>query len=361
MGLKKLSILLAAVLAMSAVMAISTRGAAQGACDPAAGLTFICGMTNAEDLVQLPGTPWIIASGMADSEHPGGHIYLVNAEDRRVEVLLPGHVVYRQDSETFAGCPGAPDETKFSAHGLSLRAGAASEDTLYVVHHGERESVEVFKLKAGAAAPTLTWVGCVLYPAGILSNGVAALPGGAFAASSFMSTDDPKAADKLTAGQPVGGVLIWRPKTGWEDLPAAASISADNGLAASPDGKQLFVAGTGDETVVRLPLDGTPGERAVIKTGFHTDNLRWGSDGFLYAAGARDSVANLFACAPNTTQRCTSPFSVLRIDPVTLQAREVVRHPGGRSFGAASTALRIGDEYWLATPHGDRIAIAPAD
>jgi hypothetical protein len=97
------------------------------------------------------------------------------------------------------------------------------------------------------------------------------------------------------------------------------------------------------------------------RPGFHTDNLRWGSDGFLYAAGQRDTVPNLFACAPNTTQRCTSPFSVVRIDPVTLQSREVVRHPGGPTFGAASTALRIGDEYWFGTPHGDRIAIAPAN
>jgi sugar lactone lactonase YvrE len=138
-------------------------------------------------------------------------------------------------------------------------------------------------------------------------------------------------------------------------------ISGDNGVAASPDGKWLFVAGSGDETVVRLPLDGTRGDRAVIKTGFHTDNLRWGSDGFLYAAGARDTVQNLWACAPNTKQRCTSPFSVMRIDPVTLEAREVVHHPGGPTFGAASTALRIGDEYWFGTPHGDRIAIAPVE
>jgi sugar lactone lactonase YvrE len=155
-------------------------------------------------------------------------------------------------------------------------------------------------------------------------------------------------------------MLIWRPKTGWQDVPEAATISADNGVAASADGKQLFVAGSGDETVVRLSLDGTPGDRAVIKTGFHTDNLRWGSDGFLYASGARDTVSNLWACAPNTKQRCTSPFSVLRIDPATLQTREILDHPGAPIFGAASTALRIGDEYWLATPHGDRIAIAPA-
>ena len=355
MGFTKLSILLAAALAMS------MPAAAQAACDPADGLTFICGLTNAEDLVQVPGTPWIIASGIANGEESGGHLYLVNARDRTFQVLLPGHVTYRQDSETFAGCDGAPDETKFTAHGLDLSAGPASEHTLYVVHHGERESVEVFKLKAGAQAPTLTWVGCVLYPAGVKGNGVAALPGGAFAATNFFRTDDPKSTDKLMAGEPEGGLLIWRPKTGWEDVPEAAAISADNGVAALPDGKEIFVAGTGDETVVRLPLNGIPGGRAVIRTGFRTDNLRWGSDGFLYAAGARDTLANLFACAPNTKQRCTNPFSVMRIDPVTLQTREVFRNPGGPSFGAASTALRIGGEYWLGTPHGDRIAIAPAE
>jgi hypothetical protein len=346
---------------LAAAMTMSTGVAAQAACDPAAGLTFICGLTNAEDLVQVPGSPWVVASGLADGEHTEGHIYLVNANDHTIQVLLPGHVVYQQDTETFGACPGAPDEAKFSAHGLSLRVGSASEHTLYVVHHGERESVEVFKLKAGPQAPTLTWVGCVVYPVGVLGNGVAALPGDAFAASNFMSTNDPTAIDKLMAGQPEGGVLIWRPKTGWEDAPDAATISADNGVAASPDGKHLFVAGSGDETVVRLSLDGTAGDRAVIKTGFHTDNLHWGSDGFLYACGQRDTVPDLLACAPNTKQRCTGPFSVVKIHPVTLESREVVRHPGAATFGAASTALRIGDEYWFGTPHGDRIAIAPAN
>jgi sugar lactone lactonase YvrE len=81
-------------------------------------------------------------------------------------------------------------------------------------------------------------------------------------------------------------------KRGWEDVPEATTISASNGVATSPDGKQLFVAGSGAETVVRLSLDGTPGNRAVIKNGFHTDNLRWGGR-FLYAAGQRDTVPNL--------------------------------------------------------------------
>jgi hypothetical protein len=54
MGFNKISTLLAAA------MAISAQVAAQAACDPAAGLIFICGLTNAEDLVQVPGTPWIV-------------------------------------------------------------------------------------------------------------------------------------------------------------------------------------------------------------------------------------------------------------------------------------------------------------
>jgi hypothetical protein len=355
MGIKKSATLFAAVVAISVQAA-----AAEAACDPSAGLKFICGMTNSEDLVQVPGTPWIVASGLADAEHADGHIYLVNAQQRTLQVLLPGHVVYRHDTDAFGDCPGKADETKFSAHGLGLRSGPGSEHTLYVMHHGDRESVEVFRLKTGAEAPTLTWVGCVMFPAGVLGNGVAALPSGAFAASNFLSSNDPKAAEKLMAGKPAGGVLIWQPKRGWKDVPDAAAISAANGLAASPDGKQLFVAGWRDETVVRLSLDGKTKQRAVIKTGFHTDNLRFGSDGFLYASGQRDTLPNLFACALNTRQLCTSPFSVLRIDPATLATREVVTHPGGPSFGAGSTALRIGDEFWFGTPHGDRIAIAPA-
>ena len=349
---------------LAAAAAILLPIAARAACDPAGGLSFVCGLTNAEDLVQLPGTNWIVASGLTDVGQSGGHLYLVNAQDRSVQVLLPGHIAYRQDSETYAGCPGAPDEAKFSAHGLGLRVGPGSALTLYVVHHGERESVEVFTLEASSAPPRLTWVGCVLYPPGVVTNGVAPLPDGGFAATVFMKAGDPKAAEKLTAGQPMGGMLIWRPKTGWQELPDAASISADNGVVASPDEKFLFVAGTGDETVVRLALSGGPWDatvgRAVIKTGFHTDNLRWGSDGLLYAAGARDSVQNLFACAPGTTQRCTNPFAVMQIDPATLQAREVFHSPGTPDFGAASTALRLGDEFWFGTPHGDRIAIAPA-
>ena len=338
--------------------AIVGSGAAVAA-DSAPSMTYVTGLINAEDMVRVPGTRWIAASGLADGQRMDGHIYLVNVEDHAVQVLLPGHVDYRPDAKAYPDCPGKPDEARFSAHGLSLRHTRGQSDTLYVVHHGDRESVEVFELDARGASPRLTWVGCVVYPAGVFGNGVVALPDGGFAATSFMDPRDPKALAKIEAGEPMGGVLVWRRKTGWRIIPAAAGISADNGIEASADGKSLFVAGSGDQTVVRLSVDGT-GRPAVIKTGFRTDNLRWGDDGYLYAAGARDTVQNLLACAPNTDKRCDNPFSVMRIDPNTLATQEVVRDPGHPEFGAASTALKIGGDFWLGTPHGDRIAITSA-
>ena len=338
--------------------AIAGLGAAVAA-EPAPAMTYVTGVINVEDMVRVPGTRWIVASGLADGRRMDGHIYLVSVEDHAVRVLLPGRVDYRPDAKAYPDCPGKPDEARFSAHGLSLRHAAGESDTLYVVHHGERESVEVFKLNGRDTALRLTWVGCVVYPAGVYGNGVTALPNGAFAATSFMDPRDPQAFAKLAARQPMGGVLVWHAKKGWQILPGASGISAPNGIEASADGKTLYVAGAGDETVVRLRIDGT-GRPAVIKTGFHTDNLRWGDDGLLYAAGQRDSVQNLLNCAPNTDKRCDNPFSVMRIDPKTLTAQEMLRDPGHPEFGAASTALKLGGAYWLGTPHGDRIVILPA-
>jgi hypothetical protein len=295
------------------VAAIAGSGAAV-ADESVPAMTYVTGLINVEDMVRVPGTKWIVAGGLADGQRTDGHIYLVNVDDHAVHVLLPGHVAYSPDAKAYPTCPGKPDEARFSAHGLSLRHTPGQSNTLYVVHHGERESVEVFKLDAHGVVARLTWVGCVVYPAGVFGNGVAALPGGAFAATSFMDTRDAKSMDKIAAGEPEGGVLVWRAKIGWRMLSGATGMSAPNGIESSPDGRLLYVAGSGDETVVRLSAYGT-GRPAVIKTGFHTDNLRWGDDGLLYAAGQRDSVQNLLKCAPNTDKRCDNPFSVMRIDP----------------------------------------------
>ena len=43
-------------------------------CSPSGGIEFVCGPKNAEDLVRVPSTPWIVASGMA----AGAGFYLID-------------------------------------------------------------------------------------------------------------------------------------------------------------------------------------------------------------------------------------------------------------------------------------------
>ena len=48
------------------LMCLSDAVHAQKACEPSGGLQFVCGPKSAEDLVLVPGTPWILSSGMAE-------------------------------------------------------------------------------------------------------------------------------------------------------------------------------------------------------------------------------------------------------------------------------------------------------
>jgi len=61
----------------------------------------------------------------------------------------------------------------------------------------------------------LTWVGCAVLPAGNFPNVVAALPHDGLAVSSFFDPTDAKFAEKMTAGQASGKVLIGDVKKGW--------------------------------------------------------------------------------------------------------------------------------------------------
>src|SRR6185437_3552453 len=118
--------------------AIAGSGAATAA-ESAPAMTYVTGVINVEDMVRVPGTRWIVASGLAGGQRTDGHIYLVSGEDHAVRILLPGRVDYRPDAKAYPDCPGKPDAARFSAHGLSIRHAPGHRDTLYVVHHGERE------------------------------------------------------------------------------------------------------------------------------------------------------------------------------------------------------------------------------
>jgi hypothetical protein len=113
-------------------------------CAPAGNVQFVCGQEAPEDLLHLPGSDWVIASSLGGN----GGIRLISVRGKTSTLLYPSSSAKEQlDRKTYDSCPGAPepeDKAKFTTHGLAMRAVRNSIYTLYAVHHGKRESIEVF-------------------------------------------------------------------------------------------------------------------------------------------------------------------------------------------------------------------------
>ena len=311
------------------------------ACEPVGEIQFICGLISPEDLAILPGSEWIIASGNRE----GGRIHLVNVREKTTTVLFPtSGQVERLDTTTYPTCPGPldPEEQQaFRAHGLYLKPGQGAVHSLYVVHHGTRESVEVFEVDAQATPPALTWVGCAPALSTMRLNAVVALPEGGLAATSGST----------------GDVWEWQTGTGWTRVPGSEG-TAPNGLEISKDGRWMYIAGWSEEKVTRLSRGQTPVQKDIIALGFRPDNLRMSPDGsILFAAGHTDKDGRSIT-EPREPLRETS--NVAKIEPQTLEVRRIFQHPAMEGFVASTTATPIGNDVWLGSQRGDRIAYFPA-
>lgn len=194
-----------------------------------------------------------------------GKISLVSVRDKTVTLLFPtASAKVRPDAKTYASCPGPIDPLegdKAAMHGLALRPGRNQVHTLYVVHHGNRESVEVFELDSRTKTPSLTWIGCALAPDLIGLNSVVWLPEGGFVVTNFSSrasgstgyrsTIDANARARMYAGENSGELWEWQPGTGWKIVPGSESAGA-NGVEISKDGKWLYIGAAGSQSVSPL-------------------------------------------------------------------------------------------------------------
>ena len=242
------------------------------------------------------------------------------------------------DTETYPTCPGPIDSNEgdaFNAHGLYLEPGQGEVHTLYVVHHGNRESIEVFEIDA-RTTPTMTWIGCAVAPEPLRLNGVVALPEGGFA----------------TTSPGTGDVWEWQRDSGWTRIPGSED-TAPNGLEVSADGRWLFIAGWAEEKLTRLSRGQTPVQKEVIDLGFRPDNLRMSLDGLVIFAAGHGNIQT-----PRVPLEETS--NVATIDPQTLSVQRIFQHPAIDGFVASTTAIQIGSEMWLGTHRGERIAYFPA-
>ena len=309
-------------------------------CDPVGDVQFICDMVSPEDIAVLPGEAWAITSGARE----GGRIHLLNVSEKTSTLLFPTpESEERLDAETWPACPGPLDDANPDSsrhHGLYLDPGEDGVHTLLVVHHGSRESIEAFEVDARNTPASLAWVGCAVAPDGARLNSVVALPEGGFATTN--------------AGI---GVWEWHADSGWEVIPGSEDTAA-NGIEVSEDGDMLYIAGWAEEKLTRLSRDRTPMEKEVIQLGFRPDNLRMALDGsVIFAAGHTDRDGNSITDPREPTLETTN---VAAIDPETLEFERIFVHPAMDGFIASTTAIRIGDELWLGSFRGDRLAYLPA-
>jgi sugar lactone lactonase YvrE len=229
---------------------------------------------------------------------------------------------------------------------------------VYLVHHGFRESIELFEIDVKPASPAFTWIGCVVAPEGTNLNSVAPLPHGGFVATNPYNRDIPDARNRAGKGEPAGEVREWEPGKGWTIVPGSES-AGPNGIEVSSDGAWLYINLWPARKMMRLSRGQTPVKKDVVDVPFHPDNMRWQSNGTLLSAGHdAPTMARATECLRVTCNDAAA--RVARWDPKTLRVEEAVRYPSDDVFFGATAALQVGKEIWIGSVRGDRIARYPA-
>jgi hypothetical protein len=324
-----------------------------GDCPPVDGVEFVCGPENAEDLVLVPGTDWIIASGLA----PGAGFYLIDAASGEFSPLAAGVAA---DPLLYPDCDAPPPVTDFESHGLHLRSRSGGRASLSVVGHGAREAIEIYEVDTAAARPALNWQGCVLLPDGLAANSVASLADGSLVATVLLLPGR-SFADSV-AKRPTGAVLAWSPGAAGFTQLSGSELPGNNGIEVAADGSEIYVVSSGFQTIVAFSnTDPVRFLRATAQLPITPDNLHFGPDGRLLTAGMKNDVpecggppgpehdlARLASCPRGTI--------AIAIDPATMLTEVLTETPALEAFSNATMALPVGERYWFGSFRGDRIA-----
>jgi len=315
----------------------------------------ITGIPNAEDLAPLPGGRWVIASGMTGGAARSGALYAIDSLTGRSVRLYPGGRGPSGHETPACGAQVAPGA--FAPHGLAFWPVSQGGGTLYVVNHGERESIEIFTILPGpkpSAPPFIRWEDCTRAPRGQMQNSVAATRDGTLYVT--LTPDYQPGTDlEEHAENALGAVWSWHPARGWRPVPGS-EMAGPNGILAAPDGRRLYVDAWPKRQVVELTLGTEGARRRTLDVPFLPDNLRWAGDGTILAAGHRGAVADVVACYVSAQGECALPSSIARIDPTTFTLRCV--RPIAAPF--ATVATPVGRELWIGTARGSRITRVPA-
>lgn len=345
---------------LATALLLGSAAAAQAAeCPSDPALEYICGPVKPEDVLALPGTPWLIASGFSQ----GSGIKLVDTRNRQFIVWFDGRKdQLRPAPAAFPRCPGPVAPSAFNARGLSLRKIGSGRWQLLAVNHGGRESIEVFEVRSrGAARPRLQWRGCIPMPPGQVPNSVVSYADGTVL-TTVLTRPGTTIAD-FVQGRVTGGVWQWkRGQADFELLPGT-EFPGNNGVEVDPDQRRFYVVAFGLHSVLTFDRfrTSTPLARTEAKD-FMPDNIHW-SSGRLLLAGMRldepacggqrkviDGVADPMLCHRGSV--------VAELDPAKQTITTIAEFEPQPNFNGVSAAAIANGRLWLGSFQASRIAVA---
>ena len=331
---------------------------AQESCAPSQGLSYVCGLDRAEDIIPVPGTRWIVAGAFGG----GGGLALVDGEAKQAWQLYSAVTPSAPDRKTFPGCATPPDPATFKTLGLSLRQVGAKRFMLYAVSQLPRLTVEAFELGTGADRPVLTWKGCVPLPGTYVGNSVTSFADGTILVTVLQGLDG-MMADAAIEGKNTGAVFQAAPGAPVFTMLEGTRLPTPNGIETSPDGKEFYVVSGFRQSFFVFDRSAPSGPVRETRAPFNPDNLRW-SAGRLIAAGSRyDEPAcggvRRFVRGVLFNASCHRGFEAQEIDPVSLRWTALAYGPSNPAFGGVATAIVVGDTLWLSSVFDRRIAYRP--
>lgn len=334
----------------------STQSKATLECQPKGNARPICGFSNPEDIVVLPGDQAILIGEYGASAQVSGRLLVL---DLKTEVQ---HTVFvggqgGESAEVGWGDPGCqipPDET-FNSHGIDLVRRDDGRLQLLVIQHGSRESVELFEVMGEGTEWEVAWRGCVPSPPNASLNSVAALSNGDFYTTQMIPLEPPIDLTSEIPGRVTGHAYAWSQVNASFRKIEGTDGAMPNGIVTSPDGRYIYMNATAEHSVRKIEVaTGREVGRALV---YSPDNARWAPDGrILIASLGKDLTAEDFgACVSIKEGACTIPFDIVALDPESMTIVETVYSSDGVPMGAGTVGTQVGDEVFIGTFHGDRI------
>lgn len=331
-------------------------------CRPDSELDYLCGLQRPEDLVNIPGTQWLVASGFS----PGEGIRFIDTVRREARPAFRRLATELQpDAGTYPHCTQPVDPALFNTRGLSIRELSPGRWQLLVVDHGGRESVEVFEVSlGGGGAPMARWRGCIPLPPDQVGNAVASFADGTILVT-VLTRPGTTIAD-FVEGKKTGAVWGWRAGAeAFESIPGT-ELPGNNGLEVDPDGRHFYVVAFGLHALAVFDRQRGDGPVQVITApDFMPDNVHW-TEGRLLLAGMRYDEP---ACGGTRKvvrgvadpMLCHRGWIVGEVDRARGRIATVAYGRPQSFFNGLSAAALVRGELWLGSFQSDRLAIVRRD